>query len=154
RCLAVPVKRGTIRGEYGRQRDQRPQHPLNSNPRGPRLCPRENRAPQRSDDTPARRCACVALALCRAVRTRSLRMALMIGVSGIRGLVGDTLTPQLVFEFAQAYGTLLDGGRVALARDSRPSGEMYSFAAASGLLAAGCEVTYLGIAMTPTIGWA
>lgn len=81
-------------------------------------------------------------------------MALMVGVSGIRGLVGETLTPQLVLEFAQAYGTMLDGGRVVLARDSRPSGEMYGAAAAAGLLASGCKVTQLGIAMTPTIGHA
>ncbi len=81
-------------------------------------------------------------------------MALMIGVSGVRGLVGQTLTPELICGFAQAYGTMLQGGRVVLARDSRPSGEMYGAAAAAGLLAAGCEVTRLGIAMTPTVGYA
>lgn len=81
-------------------------------------------------------------------------MALMVGVSGVRGLVGQTLTPTLVAEFSQAYGTLLAGGHVALGRDSRPSGEMYAAAAAAGLLAAGCQVTQLGIVMTPTIGHA
>ncbi len=81
-------------------------------------------------------------------------MSLMVGVSGVRGLVGETLSPQLIFEFAQAYGTLLGNGRVVLARDSRPSGEMYGCAAAAGLIAAGCDVTQLGIAMTPTVGYA
>ncbi|MCA9243909.1 MAG: phosphoglucosamine mutase [Phycisphaerales bacterium] len=81
-------------------------------------------------------------------------MALMVGVSGVRGLVGQTLTPELVCGFAQAYGTMLKGGRVVLARDSRPSGEMYGAAAAAGLLSAGCDVTRLGIAMTPTVGYA
>lgn len=79
-------------------------------------------------------------------------MALMVGVSGVRGLVGETLTPALALEFAQAYGTLLGGGRVVLGRDSRPSGEMYAAAAAAGLLAAGCRVTRLGVVMTPTVG--
>ena len=79
-------------------------------------------------------------------------MALMVGVSGVRGLVGETLSPAMALEYAQAYGTLLGGGRVVLARDSRPSGEMYALAAAAGLLAAGCTVTRLGIAMTPTVG--
>jgi phosphomannomutase len=79
-------------------------------------------------------------------------MALMVGVSGVRGLVGQTLTPELVLDFARAYGTFLEGGRVVLARDSRPSGSMYAAAAAAGLLAAGCEVTDLGVAMTPTVG--
>jgi phosphomannomutase len=78
-------------------------------------------------------------------------MALMVGVSGIRGIVGETLTPQVVLEFAQAYGTFLDGGRVALGRDTRPSGEMFAAAAAAGLIAAGCAVTQLGVVMTPTI---
>ena len=79
-------------------------------------------------------------------------MALMIGISGIRGLVGDTLTPELVLEFAQAYGTLLKGGRLVLGRDSRPSGQMYTVATATGLLATGCEVTDLGLVTTPTVG--
>ena len=81
-------------------------------------------------------------------------MALMAGVSGVRGLVGETLTPRVALEFAQAFGTLLGGGRVALARDSRPSGAMYAAAAAAGLMSTGCEVTDLGIVMTPTIGFA
>ena len=79
---------------------------------------------------------------------------LMVGVSGVRGLVGETLTPTVALEFAQAYGTLLGGGRVVLARDSRPSGALYEAAAAAGLLATGCRVTRLGVVMTPTIGHA
>jgi phosphomannomutase len=81
-------------------------------------------------------------------------MTLMVGVSGIRGIVGQTLTPAVALEFAQAYGTLLGGGRVVLARDSRPSGAMFEAAALAGLMSAGCDVTKLGIAMTPTIGFA
>lgn len=79
-------------------------------------------------------------------------MALMVGVSGIRGLIGRTLTAELVTEFCRAYGTLLGGGRVLLGRDTRPSGEMFAAAAANGLLSSGCEVTQLGVVMTPTIG--
>jgi phosphomannomutase len=79
-------------------------------------------------------------------------MSLMISVSGVRGLVGETFTPAVVLQFAQAYGTLLGGGRVVLGRDSRPSGQMYAAAAAAGLTAAGCAVTDLGVVMTPTIG--
>jgi phosphomannomutase len=82
-----------------------------------------------------------------------MQMALMVGVSGVRGLVGETLTPTVALEFAQAYGTLLQGGRVVLARDSRPSGPLFAAAAAAGLMAAGCEVTDLGVVMTPTIGY-
>jgi phosphomannomutase len=76
----------------------------------------------------------------------------MVGVSGIRGIIGETLTPRVALEFAQSFGTYLGGGRVALARDTRPSGEMFAAAAAAGLVAAGCEVTHLGVVTTPTIG--
>lgn len=78
-------------------------------------------------------------------------MTLMVGVSGIRGIIGQTLTPRVALEFAQAYGTYLGGARVVLGRDTRPSGEMFAAAAAAGLIAAGCEVTHLGVVMTPTI---
>jgi phosphomannomutase len=81
-----------------------------------------------------------------------MNMTLMVGVSGVRGIVGESLTPQVVLEFAQAYGTLLAGGRVVLARDPRPSGVMFEAAAAAGLLAAGCPVTRLGVVTTPTAG--
>lgn len=81
-------------------------------------------------------------------------MSFMVGVSGVRGLIGRTLTPEVVVQFAQAYGTLLGVGRVAVGRDTRPSGEMFAAAAAAGLLATGCEVTHLGVVMTPTIGHA
>ncbi|MBI5866276.1 MAG: phosphoglucosamine mutase [Planctomycetes bacterium] len=79
-------------------------------------------------------------------------MSLMVSVSGVRGLINETLTPTVAAEFAQAYGTLLEGGSVVLARDTRPSGEMFASAVAAGLLASGCQVTQLGVCMTPTVG--
>ncbi|MBL8877914.1 MAG: phosphoglucosamine mutase [Phycisphaerales bacterium] len=81
-------------------------------------------------------------------------MALMVGVSGIRGLVGETLTPSLVLEFSQAYATALSGSQYLVARDSRSSGEMYASIVAAGLAACGAAVTDLGIAMTPTAAYA
>ncbi len=76
---------------------------------------------------------------------------LKISVSGIRGVVGQFLTPQLACAFAQAFGTYVGPGRVVLGRDSRASGEMLEHAVACGLLAAGCEVVEIGILPTPTI---
>ncbi|MBZ5591095.1 MAG: phosphoglucosamine mutase [Acidobacteriia bacterium] len=76
---------------------------------------------------------------------------LKIGVSGIRGVVGEFLTPALACSFAQAFGTYVGGGRVVLGRDTRASGEMITHAVACGLLAAGCEVVKVGILPTPTI---
>lgn len=76
---------------------------------------------------------------------------LKIGVSGIRGVVGDFLTPSLAANFAQAFGTYVGGGRVVVGRDTRASGAMIQHAVCCGLLAAGCEVTEVGILPTPTI---
>ncbi len=76
---------------------------------------------------------------------------LKIGVSGIRGVVGEFLTPALAADFAQAFGTYVGGGRVVVGRDTRSSGPMIEHAVACGLLAAGCEVVRVGVLPTPTI---
>lgn len=78
---------------------------------------------------------------------------LLIGVSGIRGVVGRSLNPQVVLDFATAYGSALAGHTVVVSRDGRPSGEAFACAAKSGLLAVGCRVADLGIAATPTCGY-
>jgi phosphomannomutase len=76
---------------------------------------------------------------------------LKIGVAGIRGVIGQFLTPRLACEFAQAFGTYVGGGRVVVGRDTRQSGEMIQHAVCCGLLAAGCEVIAVGILPTPTV---
>jgi phosphomannomutase len=76
---------------------------------------------------------------------------LKIGVSGIRGVVGEFLTPALACQFAQAFGTYVGAGRVVLGRDTRSSGPMLEHAVTCGLLAAGCEVIEVGVLPTPTI---
>src|SRR5436190_6039061 len=76
---------------------------------------------------------------------------LKIGVSGIRGVVGEFLTPGLACAFAQAFGTYVAGGRVVVGRDTRASGPMLQHAVTCGLLATGCEVVDVGVLPTPTI---
>jgi phosphomannomutase len=76
---------------------------------------------------------------------------LKIGITGVRGVVGQTLTPELVIRFAEAFGTYVDGGRVLVCRDPRPSGPMLQAAVTSGLLAVGCEVIDLGVCPTPSL---
>lgn len=77
---------------------------------------------------------------------------LIVSVSGIRGIVGEGLTPEPALRFAAALGTTLKGRRVVLSRDSRPSGEVIRHAVLAGLRGTGCEVHDLGIAPTPTVG--
>ncbi len=76
---------------------------------------------------------------------------LKIGVSGIRGEIGEFLTPGTACDFAQAFGTYVGGGRVVVGRDTRTSGEMLEHAVACGLLATGCDVVQIGIQPTPTV---
>ena len=76
---------------------------------------------------------------------------LKIGITGVRGIVGETLTPELIVEFAQAFGTYLDAGKILVCRDTRPSGLMVRSAVMAGLLAVGCEVIDLGICPTPSL---
>lgn len=79
-------------------------------------------------------------------------MSLMLGVSGIRGLIGQTMTPQLAVDAGSAYGSMLGkGATVVVGRDSRPSGWMVQSGVVSGLVAAGCRVIDIGIIPTPTI---
>jgi phosphomannomutase len=76
---------------------------------------------------------------------------LKIGISGVRGIVGETFTPELAVAFAQAFGTYLDSGRILVCRDTRASGPMVRAAVIAGLLSTGCEVIDLGIAPTPSL---
>jgi phosphomannomutase len=79
------------------------------------------------------------------------RSSLKVGVSGVRGIVGDTLTPQLVTTFSQAFGTFVGAGHVVVGRDTRLSGEMMKNAVFSGLLAVGCRPVDVGVAPVPSI---
>jgi phosphomannomutase len=79
---------------------------------------------------------------------------LIVSVSGIRGIVGQGLTPEVAAAFAAALGTVTHGGRVVLSRDGRPSGTFLRHAVLAGLLGSGCDVHDLGIVPTPTCGYA
>ncbi len=76
---------------------------------------------------------------------------LKVSVSGIRGVVGDTLKPQLVCRFAQSFATYLGQASVVVGRDTRTSGEMVKHATVSGLLSAGVRVVDVGICPVPTV---
>lgn len=76
---------------------------------------------------------------------------LKISVSGIRGVVGESIDPSVVLRFSSCFGRILGGGTVVAGRDTRPSGEMLLAAAVSGLLGTGCDVVDVGVAPTPTV---
>ncbi|MHB1423567.1 MAG: phosphoglucosamine mutase [Gemmataceae bacterium] len=84
----------------------------------------------------------------------SAEPGLIVSVSGIRGIVGEALTPAAALAFASALGGHTGGGKMVVSRDGRPSGLMLRHAVLAGLTAAGCEVQDIGIAPTPTVGLA
>lgn len=47
---------------------------------------------------------------------------LMVSVSGVRGIIGTSLTPEVVVRFVGAFAASVGGTRVVVGRDSRVSG--------------------------------
>ncbi len=87
---------------------------------------------------------------------------LMVSLSGVRGLVGSDLTPEVVARWAAAFGIWAktgtgEGGRgkgrshVVVGRDARTSGPMFAGAATAGLQSVGCDVIDVGLVATPTV---
>lgn len=75
----------------------------------------------------------------------------MKSTSGIRGIVGKSLTPENIVQYAAAFGRFLKQGKVVVGRDSRPSGLHYSQIVISTLAMVGCDVVDIGIVPTPTV---
>ncbi|MEX2157673.1 MAG: phosphoglucosamine mutase [Gemmatimonadales bacterium] len=87
---------------------------------------------------------------------------LMVSVSGVRGLVGTDLTPEVVARWAAAFGVWAGDGKrpsgrravrpsVVVGRDARTSGPMFASAAQAGLMSVGCRVIDVGLVPTPTV---
>lgn len=74
----------------------------------------------------------------------------MISVAGIRGIVGESLTPEVVARFAAAFARGLADRPVVVGRDARVSGPAVYHAVAAGVMAAGRSVIDIGLATTPT----
>ncbi|AAM02106.1 phosphoglucosamine mutase [Methanopyrus kandleri] len=79
-------------------------------------------------------------------------MGKYFGTSGIRGRVGEFLTPELALRAGRALGEYLGGGTVAVGRDTRVHCDALRAAVISGLTAQGCDVVDIGVVCTPTLG--
>jgi phosphomannomutase len=76
---------------------------------------------------------------------------LKISISGVRGVVGQSLTPKLLTRFAQAFGTHTGSGTIVIGRDPRTSGQMVKHAVVAGLLSTGSRVIDIGMCPVPTV---
>lgn len=76
----------------------------------------------------------------------------IISVSGLRGIVGEGLTPEVAIRYVAALAAECPPGRIVVSRDGRFSGEMLAKAVHAGLQAVGRDTIDAGIAPTPTLG--
>ena len=76
----------------------------------------------------------------------------IISVSGLRGIVGQSLTPLVAARYAAAFAAELPAGPVVITRDGRSTGAMLAAAVTAALQAMGRKVIDAGIAATPTTG--
>lgn len=75
----------------------------------------------------------------------------VFSISGLRGIVGEELTPEVTSYISASFGALIGPGTVAVGRDARPSGDMLLSAASAGLASVGRGVEVLGVCPTPTV---
>lgn len=81
-----------------------------------------------------------------------MQSKLMMSVSGVRGIVGDSLTPEVLFELTAAYARWLgNSGKIILGRDSRNTGPAISNLISGTLNLCGIDVIDIGLVPTPTV---
>jgi phosphoglucosamine mutase len=73
------------------------------------------------------------------------------GTDGVRGVVGQDLTPDLVEQVAKAATLWSGGGAVLVGRDTRGSGLVLEDAVARGITAAGGTAVLGGVLPTPAV---
>src|SRR5437899_10966465 len=78
-------------------------------------------------------------------------MSLMVSISGVRGIVGESLTPEGVIRSASEFAEYAGGGKIVIGYDGRITGSTIADLVAASLLSFGSDVVTLGIAPTPTI---
>jgi len=84
-------------------------------------------------------------------------MPLIASISGIRGVFGDGLDPDVIVRYAAAFGAWCRqqsrGGKplVVVGRDGRTTGAVCARLVTATLQAAGCDVVDAGLATTPTV---
>jgi len=76
---------------------------------------------------------------------------LKISISGIRGIVGQSLTPQLILKFSEAFSSFIGEGEIGVAQDTRPSGNMLKYSVFSGILSCGATPIDMGILPIPSL---
>ena len=75
----------------------------------------------------------------------------LFGTDGVRGVVGEDLTPELVEQLGRAATLWAGAGRVLVGRDTRGSGPELEDAVARGVVSAGGTAVLAGVLPTPAV---
>ncbi|MEM0141084.1 MAG: phosphoglucosamine mutase [Thermoplasmatales archaeon] len=73
----------------------------------------------------------------------------LFGTNGIRGIINETLEPELGFKFGMAVATYYENEDIAVAYDNRTTSEVFKNMVEAGILNAGKNVVDLGIVPAP-----
>ena len=76
---------------------------------------------------------------------------LMVSISGIRGIIGDGLDPEVLVKYTSAYADFCGKGKIVVGSDGRITGEMVKNIVIGTLQAKGNAVIDIGICPTPTV---
>ena len=80
-----------------------------------------------------------------------IAVSLMVSISGIRGIVGSSFTPETIVRYTSAFAEYCNRGKIIIGRDGRITGKPIANIVSSTLLSMGCDVIAIGVCPTPTI---
>ncbi len=83
-------------------------------------------------------------------------MQKIFGTDGVRGIYGQDITPRLANDMGRAVATYLKQNNkhtILIAKDTRASGDILITAFASGAMARGVNVIYMGLTTTPALSY-
>ncbi len=76
-------------------------------------------------------------------------MMSLFGTNGIRGILNETLDPELAYKLGMATGSYFDSNEIAIANDNRTSSILLKQMASAGVINSGKDVIDLGLFPTP-----
>ncbi len=76
---------------------------------------------------------------------------LMVSVSGIRGIIGDGLDPEVIVKYIKAYSKFVGRGKIVIGSDGRITGDLVRNIVSGTLTACGNDVYDIGVCPTPTV---
>lgn len=81
-------------------------------------------------------------------------MKRLFGTNGVRGIANSDMNANLAMDLGRAIGTFFRKGELAIASDTRTSGDMLKSAVVAGVLSTGLSISDLGVQPSPALQYA